>query len=146
VARNKVLRSSQGKSLNKNMPLCPFLAAPDIGALEQSSTVGGIAICEKGPPNPNMWAFAGLFAPSRPGTHAMTDYHMYFIVVCLSFRVRGHMFWNMVGRTTEGAAIEYATLYYSLDGFCHVAPGTPAMVMPRYCTAAPPPFLAADHM
>jgi len=116
------------KSLNKNMPLRRFIAVPDIGALEQSSTVGGIVVCEGAPRNSNMWACAGPFAPAPPGTHAMTDYHMYFIVACLPFEVRVRMFWNMVGRTTEGAAIECATLYSGLEGFCHVAPGTPAMV------------------
>ena len=122
------------KMLNKNMPLRRFVAVPDMAALEQSTTEGGILVCEGAPKNAHMWACAGPFAPSPPGTHDMTDYHMYFIVACLPFEVRVRMFWNMVGKATERSFIECATLYSGLEGFCTAAPGMPAMVHSKVCT------------
>ncbi|KAK3390619.1 hypothetical protein B0H63DRAFT_557564 [Podospora didyma] len=119
---------SVAQTLNKNMPLRRFIAVPDMGALEQSSAMGVLIVCEGVPRNSNILACAGPFPPSPPGTHAIADYQMYFIVSCLPFDVKVRMFWNMAGRATGAGGVSCTTIYSGIGGFYQPAPGTPAVV------------------
>ncbi len=109
--------TTAAKVLSKNMPLRRFVVVPDAEALSNGAgKAGGVIICEGIPRTAKMIATSGYFAPSAPGTNAISDYDMYFIVSCLPFAVRARMFWNIVGQTSEvGATCE--SLYAGVDGF-----------------------------
>jgi hypothetical protein len=107
---------SAAKKLNKSLPLRRFVVIPDAGAVNEAEKRGGVIVCEGVPKNSKILASVGPFAQSAPGTNAISDYNMYFIVSCLPFSIKARMFWNMIGRAdTNGILCD--TIYAGLEGF-----------------------------
>ncbi|ORY18621.1 hypothetical protein BCR34DRAFT_582903 [Clohesyomyces aquaticus] len=118
---------SAAKRLNKNIPLRRFVAVPDAQATDATGKKGGVIICEGVPKNVNLMASVDLFPMSPPGTHMITDYHLFFITSCLPFSVRVKMFWNTVGHANS-SGVPCDVVYNKLDTFYNNIPGNPAFV------------------
>ena len=115
------------KALNKEMPLRRFATFPEAGiGAGADNTIGTVVVCEGVPRTARLIATMGYFGPSPAGTNAIADYDMYFIVSCLPFALRTRMFWNMVGRTREGAGVACSVLYGGAEGFLQLPDGTSA--------------------
>lgn len=110
------------KRLNKNMPLRRFITVPDAEVADPTGKTGGVIICEGVPRNANVIASVNAFPASPPGTHFMTDYHLFLIISCLPFKVKARMFWNMVGQPIS-TGVSCDVLYSGLDGFYNNVPG-----------------------
>jgi len=112
------------KELTKEMPLRRFVAFPD---RQHPQTPGGktgaVVVCEGVPRTAKMVASVGHFGPSPPGTYAISDYDMYFIVSSLPFALRASMFWNAAGRIQGGGNITCAALYRGSESFLQLPDG-----------------------